>query len=237
MLTRRSRGYAGAVEVDSVNAGRAEPMTIGARAISTGIWKSPVGRAYAGPLGLGGDVVADEENHGGLDQALYLYSSEDYAWWGGELGSTPGPGTFGENLTLSSYGPGEVRIGDRFRVGPVLVEATAPRIPCAAFATRMGEPNWVKRFAAARRPGIYVRVLEPGEVAEGDPVERLAGANGHPTVVELMDVWYDPQPEPELLGRLLGSPLAERARRNVERKLSLAVDTAARPPEQALGGS
>ena len=207
------------MRVDSVNAGRPEPMTIGGRTISTGIRKAPVGRGFAGPFGLAGDAVVDQEAHGGLDQALYLYSSADYAWWGGELGSTPGAGTFGENLTLSSFGPGEVRIGDRFRVGPALVEVTAPRIPCSTFATRMGEPNWVKRFAAARRPGLYVRVLEPGEVAEGDPVERLAGANGHPAVVELMDAWYDPQPPVELLERLLASPLAVRARAAVERKL------------------
>jgi MOSC domain-containing protein YiiM len=225
------------VKVDSVNAGRAETMRIGARTIWTGIRKSPVGRGYAGPLGLGGDVVADEANHGGPDQALYLYSSEDYAWWAGELGSTPGPGTFGENLTLSGFGAEKVRIGDRFRVGPVLVEATAPRIPCSTFATRMGEPNWVKRFAAARRPGIYVRVLEPGEVADGDPVERLAGANGHPTIVALMDVWYDPAPDPTLVERLLASPLAERARAGVERRVARGFESAAEQPERALDGS
>ena len=110
------------MRVDSVNAGRPEPMTIGGRTISTGIRKAPVGRGFAGPFGLAGDAVVDQEAHGGPDQALYLYSSADYAWWGGELGSTPGAGTFGENLTLSSFGPGEVRIGDRFRVGPALVE-------------------------------------------------------------------------------------------------------------------
>ena len=66
------------------------------------------------------------------------------------------------------------------------------------------------------------RVLEPGEVAEGDSVERLAGTNGHPTVVELMDVWYDPEPPAELLERLLASPLAERARPVVARKLARA---------------
>jgi MOSC domain-containing protein YiiM len=132
----------------------------------------------------------------------------------------PEPGTFGENLTLSSLGEEPVRIGDRFRLGPVLVEVTAPRIPCAVFATRMDEDAWVKRFAEARRPGLYVRVLEPGDVAEGDPVERLGVGEGHPTVVELMDAWYDPEPDPELLERLLASPLAERARTNVERMLS-----------------
>lgn len=206
-----------------MNAGRAELMKLGARTVSTGIRKAPVERGYVGTLGLAGDVVADEENHGGVDQALYLYSSEDYAWWANDLGAVPGPGTFGETVTLSSFGAEPVRIGDRFRLGAVLVEVTAPRIPCSVFATRMEQPEWVKRFAAARRPGLYARVLEPGDVAAGDPVERIDGEEDHPTVVDLMDVWYDAEPAPELLERLLRSPLAERARSNVERKLSQAA--------------
>jgi MOSC domain-containing protein YiiM len=210
------------VRVVAVNAGRAELMKIGARIVSTGIRKAPVERGRVHLLGLTGDVVADSENHGGTDQALYLYSAEDYAYWAPELGGTVAPGTFGENLTLSSFGPEPVRIGDRFRIGPVLVEATAPRIPCSVFAARMGERAWVKRFAAARRPGLYVRVLEPGDVTSGDPVERLGGGEDHPTVVELMDAWYDDEPEPELLERLLASPLAVRARTSMERKLARA---------------
>jgi MOSC domain-containing protein YiiM len=208
------------VRVVSVNAGRAELMTIGARTVETGIRKAPVERGHVGAFGLAGDVVADAENHGGLDQALYLYSSEDYAFWTEPLGGMPEPGTFGENLTLSTFGSEPVRIGDRFRVGAALVEVTAARIPCSVFATRMGEQDWVKRFAEARRPGLYARVLEPGEVGAGDPVERLGGGEGNPTVVELMDVWYDKEPAPELLERLLASPLAERARANIENKLA-----------------
>ena len=208
------------MKVVSVNAGRSELMRIGARTVETGIRKGPVERGHVGALGLVGDVVADVENHGGVDQALYLYSSEDYAFWADELGGMPEPGTFGENLTLSSFGAEPVRIGDRFRVGAALVEVTAPRIPCSVFATRMGEPDWIKRFADARRPGLYARVLEPGEVAAGDQVERLADGNGHPTVVDLMDVWYDKEPDPKLLERLLASPLAERARSKVENKLA-----------------
>jgi MOSC domain-containing protein YiiM len=198
-------------------------MKIGARTVSTGIRKAPVERGHVGTLGLVGDVVADEEHHGGLDQAIYVYSTEDYVWWEAELGRLPAPGTFGENLTLSSFGSDAVRIGDRYRVGEALLEVTAPRIPCAVFAARTGEPDWVKRFAAARRPGLYARVLEPGEVVVGDRVERLGGEDGHPFVVDLMDVWYDTEPDPDLLERLLDSPLAERARSNVERKLDRAL--------------
>ena len=208
------------MQVDSVNAGRVELMKIGGRTISTGIRKAPVERGYAGMLGLEGDVIANQKHHGGPDQALYLYSSEDYAWWAGELDTTPEPGTFGENLTLSSFGAGETRIGERFRVGPTLLEVTSPRIPCATFATRMGEANWVKRFAEARRTGLYVRVLEPGEIAAGDPVERLGGGDAHPTVLELMDAWYDPEPEAALLERVLAAPVAIRDRAAFEKKLA-----------------
>ena len=208
------------MRVDSVNAGREELMDLGRRTVTTGIRKTPVERGYVDTLGLVDDVVADKKHHGGPDQAIYLYSTEDYAWWADELAGQPEPGTFGENLTLSSFRAEPVRVGDRFRVGAALLEATAPRIPCSVFAKRMGEPRWVKRFAAARRPGIYARVLEPGEVAAGDPVERLDGGGEQPTIVELMDVWYDPEPSAELLERLLASPLAERARVDVERKLA-----------------
>ena len=94
-------------------------MRIGARTVETGIRKGPVERGTVHALGLAGDVVADTENHGGPDQALYLYSCEDYAYWEAELGALPPPGTFGENLTVSSFGAEPVRIGDRFRIGPV----------------------------------------------------------------------------------------------------------------------
>jgi MOSC domain-containing protein YiiM len=209
------------IRVESVNVGRREVLQVGARRVPTGIDKRNVGRARIGALGLDGDVVADEENHGGPDQAVYVYSADDYRWWERELRRALPPGTFGENLLLSSFGQEPLRIGDRFRVGEVVLEAAAPRIPCSVFATKLGEPRWVKRFAAAERPGFYARVLEPGEVAVGDPVERRNGA-GHPEVVELLRLWSAAERPPELLRRLLEAPLAERARADCERWLAAA---------------
>ena len=68
--------------------------------------------------------------------------------------------------------------------------------------------------------GFEVLAEQGSEVAAGDPVERLGGGDGHPSVVDLMDVWYDKEPDPILLERLLASPLAVRARANVETKLA-----------------
>jgi len=208
--------------VESVNVGAEQVLRIGARQVPTGIDKQPVERARIGPLGLECDVVADTENHGGADQAVYLYSREDYAWWEGELDRPLAAGSFGENVTVSSFGEEPVRIGDCFRVGSALLQATAPRIPCSVFATHMGEDAWVKRFAAAERAGVYARVLEPGDVAAGDPVERLDTGGDSPELVELVRVWYDAAPPRATLERLLATPLAVRARVSLEEKLARA---------------
>ena len=207
------------MSVEAVNLGRRETIQLGARSVDTGIDKRPVERAFVGRLGLAGDVVADEENHGGLDQAVYVYSREDYAWWEAELGASLAPGTFGENLTVSSLGT-TPRVGDRLRVGAALLELTAPRIPCAVFANRMDDPAWVKRFAAAERPGAYTRVLEEGEVGPGDPVELLPATTEHPTLVELMRLWYDKSPAGELVERAFAAPVAVRLRAGLERRLA-----------------
>jgi MOSC domain-containing protein YiiM len=198
----------------------AETIVLGARSVETGIRKQPVERAFVSVGGLEGDVVADQVNHGGPDQAVYVYSAEDLAWWEQELGAELPPGSFGENLTLSSFGTAPVRIGDRYRVGEATLQATAARIPCSVFAQHVARSRWVKRFAAARRPGFYARVLEAGVVGAGDPVSRLAGGEGHPEIVTTLDTYFDPAPAVETLEALLAAPLAARARTDYEEKLA-----------------
>lgn len=65
------------MRLEAVNLGRRETIRLGARTLDTGIDKRPVERAYVGRRGLFEDVVADEANHGGPDQAVYLYARED----------------------------------------------------------------------------------------------------------------------------------------------------------------
>jgi len=55
----------------------------------------------------------------------------------------------------------------------VVLQATSPRIPCATFAHRMGEPKWVKRFTARGATGTYLRVVVPGEIRAGDRIEVI----------------------------------------------------------------
>ena len=163
--------------------------------------------------GLVGDSVVDTTRHGGSDQAVYLYSAEDYAWWAAELNKDVQIGMLGENLTLSSFGTTSLKVGDRLRINTVLLEITFPRIPCATLGARMGDTAlFVQHFIQAPRPGVYARVLENGELQVGDSVDILPTPNNFPTVIELYELWHAKKRDPKLLYRGLEAPIAARAR-------------------------
>ena len=141
----------------------------------TAIDKRPVPHPVgAGELGLDGDTQCDRRHHGGPEQAVYAYADEDAAWWAAELGRPIPPGLFGENLRTSGIDVTGAEIGERWLIGDqahgVLLEVTAPRIPCQTFARRMGEKSWVKRFTEHGACGAYLGVVAGGRVAEGDAV-------------------------------------------------------------------
>jgi len=61
----------------------------------------------------------------------------------------------------------------------------------------------VKRFAAAGRPGAYLRVLEEGMVAAGDTVTVLDRPAQRVTIAESMAAFYGDE---ELIRRLSAVP-------------------------------
>jgi MOSC domain-containing protein YiiM len=166
----------------SVNVGRPRPVPYTSQPDGvTGIDKQPAegpvrvtapGPKGVGASGLAGDAVCDTRHHGGDDQAVYAYAREDLDTWERELGRPLANGCFGENLTTDGLDVSGALIGERWRIGPqVVLEVTAGRIPCATFQGHMGERGWVKRFTRKAATGAYLRVIEPGEIRSGDPVE------------------------------------------------------------------
>lgn len=156
----------------------------------TAIDKRPVPHPVeVGELGLAGDTQCDLKHHGGPEQAVYAYADEDAAWWARELGRDIAPGLFGENLRTSGIDVTGAEIGERWQVGDagtgVLLEVTAPRVPCVTFADRMGEQRWITRFTAHGAFGAYLRVVTPGRVAAGDAV-RVVRRPGHGVTVGAM---------------------------------------------------
>ncbi|WP_327700292.1 MOSC domain-containing protein [Streptomyces sp. NBC_00459] len=169
------------MKVLSVNVGRAQSVPYTDHPDGTGIDKRPVDgpvrvsapglKGFAGS-GLAGDSICSKEHHGGDEQAVYAVAREDLDDWERELGRPLRDGMFGENLTTRGLDVSGALIGERWRVGAeVVLEVTSGRVPCATFQGHMGEKRWVKRFTERGAPGAYLRVIEPGAIRAGDPVE------------------------------------------------------------------
>ena len=162
--------------VVSVNVGRARDEEWAGRLRRTAIDKRPVtGPVHVAELGVADDEVADTQDHGGIYQAVYAFAREDLDDWAEQLGTPLRPGMFGENLTTSGIDVNAALMGERWRVGTVLLEVVSVRIPCSVFKNWLGlhgidDTAWVKRFTATGRPGPYLRVLEPGTLSAGDPI-------------------------------------------------------------------
>jgi MOSC domain-containing protein YiiM len=214
------------MQLISVNVGIARP--IAAKSGSSGIFKqSTQDSVRVTTFGLQDDQIVDHQNHGGVDQAVYIYTVEDYAWWEGALGRQLAPGIFGENLTVAGAESASWAVGDIFMIGApdsderATLQVTSPRVPCVTLATRMGDPKFVKRFTQAGRPGVYCRVLAEGSVRAGDPVEYMHDKHERINVMEMFRFELARDKSPDELRRYLRAPIAIRARDYYESLLAV----------------
>ena len=180
----------------SVNVSPPREVPHGRKTVSTGIFKEPVaGRVMLRSLNLAGDGQADLVNHGGIYQAVYAYSIENYAYWQRELGRTDFSfGQFGENFTVEGMLEDDVYVGNVFRVGEALVEVTQPRPPCFKLGIKMGMAQFPKLFLGSGRVGFYLRVLEEGTVGAGDVFHRIYSDPEQITVREMSHLlFFEPE--------------------------------------------
>jgi MOSC domain-containing protein YiiM len=159
----------------SVNVYQPESIAINGDAVLTGINKVPQNlRIWLNKINLVGDGQADLTVHGGEFQAVYSYPIEHYAHWQKCLGKESLPyGTFGENFTVSGLLETEVYVGDIFKVGGAVIQATMPRIPCFKLANKLDNTAIIKDFLWSGYSGFYHKVIEEGEVGAGDEITLL----------------------------------------------------------------
>lgn len=211
------------MKLTSINIGKERTQQRKDYVETTGIYKTPMsGPVEIKSLGIDGDAICDVKNHGGVDQALYIYGGADYDWWSQEIGRELAPGTFGDNLTISELESAQFNIGDYLHIGEVTLQVTAPRIPCGTFATRMDDPQWVKKFRDAERPGLYVRVIKQGTVKAGDEVTVEKYTDKTISIVEMYREHFNKKKSKELIQRHLDAPIAIRDRMGLEEELQSA---------------
>jgi MOSC domain-containing protein YiiM len=176
-----------APRIVAVCTGVVQPLMVEGRTEASAIHKRPVvGPVPVGITGLAGDAQAEARFHGGPDRAVYAYATEDADHWVSALGRELVPGALGENLRTVGLDVSGARIGERWRTSRgVLLEVTAPRIPCHKLAGFLDVPDMVGRFLSAGRPGAYLRVLTIGAIAADDRLDLVARSDG-PSVREVM---------------------------------------------------
>jgi len=200
----------------SLNIGQKRTQQNGNKLETTGIYKLPTREpVQIKSLGIREDFICDQKSHGGPDQAIYVYGASDYAWWSKELGRELEPGTFGENLTISELESAQVNIGDRLHIGSLILEVTAPRIPCSTLAARMKDSQFVKQYRRAERPGLYCRVIQEGAVKAGEDVTLEKYAGEPLSIGQAFRDYYEKLDE-NAIRRYLSLPIAVRMRVDLE---------------------
>src|SRR6201995_729146 len=194
--------------VVSVNVGLPQDVAWQGRTVRTAVWKKPVtGRIFARRLNLDGDGQGDLAGHGGEQRAIMVYQLDSYRYWANYLGrSDLRPGIFGENLTVEGLADAEVCIGDRFRIGSVVVEVTQPRDTCYRLGIRLERPEMPALLVAHHRPGFYLRVIQEGELGAGDRIEKLSDGPERVTIAEIDALLYSAEHPLEALRRAARIP-------------------------------
>jgi MOSC domain-containing protein YiiM len=154
-------------------------MTTNARVVQInvnpkgGVPKYAVDRVEITTEGVKGDKQRNRRFHGGPQRAVCLFSSERIAALQAE-GHPIGPGTTGENLTVSGLDWDSLAVGSRLRVGDwVELEITGYAAPCDNIEGSFAQGEF-KRMSQKVHPGwsrLYAKVLSEGEVLVGDGVE------------------------------------------------------------------
>ncbi|WP_461629751.1 MOSC domain-containing protein [Labilibaculum euxinus] len=208
------------MKVVSTNIGKSVEINYHGQIEKTGIYKYAVDQAiFLGKEDVVKDAVIDRRYHGGADKACYWYSEKHYAFWKDKFPNLDwNYGMFGENLTISDLDEGDIKIGDVFQIGNARVQVTQPRQPCYKLNYRFDCNSMVHQFIDAGFPGIYIRVIEEGEVRKGDELILLERREESLSIREVYNLLYESSKDQLKLEKALSDPaLAASCKRDLNK--------------------
>ncbi len=157
----------------SLNIGQPKTVEWNDKSVETSMLKESVPELRVHELSVDGDRFADPRFHGRPDSVLYAFGKDALDEYFSKLGRDYVFGDLGENLTLEKLDEREVSVGDVFKIGEVIAQATFPRIPCAKINFRLGHAQGQRTMIETRRSGVYFRILRPGVIRAVDTLERI----------------------------------------------------------------
>lgn len=177
------------MKVISLNIGERKVLNYKGKIVETGIFKFPVNNPiFLGTKDVEKDAVIDRKYHGGFEQAVYGYSQNHYDYWKELYPDLDWEyGMFGENLSISNLEETEIFVGNTYKLGEALLEATKPREPCFKLGIRFGSQEILKQFWNSTKSGVYFKVLQTGNVSVGDELMLVNKAENSPTIAEVYE--------------------------------------------------
>lgn len=198
------------MKVLSINVSLPKEILDHGKKVLTGIFKTPVtGPIAVRALNLEGDGQGDLSVHGGVNKAVYAYSSEHFDFWKTALGrENLKPGAFGENLTVEGILESDIAVGDELEIGTARFRVTQPRFPCFKIGIAFGDPEFPKAFLQSGRTGFYLRVVREGIIKAGDSIRLFNAETGKRiTVADFVKVYRTRKAGDEELRQLLAHPM------------------------------
>lgn len=188
------------MKVISTLVSKPKEIVINSKKVTTGMYKYPVSKGIKlVKHRVLEDAVVDTKHHGGEFQAAYIFGKNNYAYFENKFPKADWQeGMFGENILVDTLLEAEMMVGDIYTIGKARVQIIQPRQPCSKFGYRLGNPTAIKAFADYHAPGVYVRVIQEGEILPGDTMELLESKKSDLDIVSLYRVMMNKSKDPDL---------------------------------------
>lgn len=175
------------MKIIATNLGEPKEIIYKKKKVRTGIFKFPVQTPiFLEAEKVTNDAICDTKWHGGILQAVYAYSAKHYHFFKPKFPDLDWQfGMFGENLTLDDLDETTIHVGDTFKVGEAILEATLQRNPCYKLGVRFNDMKIVKQFWNTTFCGVYFKVIQTGFVKTGDEFQLLQSSKQNLTIADL----------------------------------------------------
>ena len=175
------------MKIIATNIGEPREIRYKNKNVTTGIFKFPVDvPVFLDVEKVKNDAICDTKWHGGILQAVYGYSAKHYDFWKPKFPDLDWQfGIFGENLTIEDLDETKIHVGDTFKVGEAILEATLQRNPCYKLGVRFDNMKIVKQFWNTTFCGVYFKVIQTGYVKVGDVFELVKTNPVNPSIADL----------------------------------------------------
>ncbi|UEX90503.1 MOSC domain-containing protein [Staphylococcus ratti] len=209
--------------IKAICSGKIETLNYYGKSMKSAMNKRPLEKTtWLSKVGFEDDEQ-EYHGHGGPDQAICLYSTQNYTLWEDVISPIPDYAFFGENITVDGIDETELLFGNQYQLGEAIIEVSEIREPCYKLQQKYNYNGIMKRMMETGKSGCYFRVIQEGDVHPDSHLKliKTAPSSTQLSVQELNDLYYNDQKNKDRLTYAIQNPfITERRRKKLEKLLS-----------------